>query len=378
MAITFQKQPLAFFNVNEPAIFEFTSDQDLGVNPNDLVADLELKSMWSNRRYVIKNILPKYGTGVFRVDVQGYLKSLMLDGFNYDWNGLKIYAIERFSIGVSVHAENAVEEMADSYVFDTGYIFDETFIFADDTPNDTKIETGFYPVVGMTYRSEQPKPLKDPTKINLLSPTFAEFAVGFENNVHILVGDNVDVPGTKTISVNGITRNIPNTRGVAFTRLSEAQIQQMQIPTLIKVDTLDNPAIKVYGVAYNAENCESTLQFRFYNSYGGYSYFYAPKEGRRANRSKSDFINNAFYNQQDGRSSEVQRSLDYSETFNITGVKRLELQELYRELLRSPKIEVLLPQGLTECEVKGDFNARELDFEFTLTVTLSNRLQMSL
>jgi len=31
MAITFSKQPLKFFNVNEPAIFEFSSDTDLGV-----------------------------------------------------------------------------------------------------------------------------------------------------------------------------------------------------------------------------------------------------------------------------------------------------------------------------------------------------------
>ena len=56
MAITFQKQPLKFFNVNEPAIFEFTSGEDLGVNPNDLVADLEITSLYPSSRYTLLNI----------------------------------------------------------------------------------------------------------------------------------------------------------------------------------------------------------------------------------------------------------------------------------------------------------------------------------
>jgi len=88
MAITFSKQPLKFFNVNEPAIFEFSSDTDLGVNPNDLVADLEMQSQYTTRRYTIKNILPKFGTGIFRVDVSGYLKSLLMDNFTRSSNKL--------------------------------------------------------------------------------------------------------------------------------------------------------------------------------------------------------------------------------------------------------------------------------------------------
>src|SRR6187402_2141402 len=138
MAITFQKQPLKFFNVNEPAIFEFTSDSDLGVNPNDLVADLELKSLYTVRRYTIKNILPKYGTGVFRTDVSGFLKSLMLDNFEFDFNSPnKQYTVEAFQIGVAIHAENGADIFAAEYVFDSGYVFDTTFIFAEQTPNDT-------------------------------------------------------------------------------------------------------------------------------------------------------------------------------------------------------------------------------------------------
>ena len=144
MAITFQKQPLKFFNVNEPAIFEFTSDEDLGVNPNDLVADLEIKSLYTSRRYTIKNILPKYGSGVFRIDISGYLKALMLDNFGYDFNSPnKANTIERYSVGVSIHAENGADVFADEYVFDSGYIFDTTFIFAEQTPSDNATDTVF-------------------------------------------------------------------------------------------------------------------------------------------------------------------------------------------------------------------------------------------
>src|SRR3990172_8226245 len=155
MAITFSKQPLKFFNVNEPAIFEFTSDADLGVNPNDLVADLEMVSQYTTRRYTIKNILPKYGTGVFRVDVSGYLKSLLMDNFNFEYdNPNKQYTIERFSIGVAVHAENGADIFADEYVFDSGYIFDTTFIFAEQTPSDSVNDDGFYAMVGLSQFGE--------------------------------------------------------------------------------------------------------------------------------------------------------------------------------------------------------------------------------
>src|SRR6187402_1253283 len=103
MAITFQKQPLKYFNVNEPAIFEFTTDEDLGVNPTDLVADLLIKSNYSAREYTIKNILPKYQSGVFRIDVSGYLKSLMLDNFEFEFTSSnKQFAIESYQIGVAI------------------------------------------------------------------------------------------------------------------------------------------------------------------------------------------------------------------------------------------------------------------------------------
>lgn len=377
MAITFSKQPLRYFNVNEPAIFEFTSDEDLGVNPNDLVADLELKSLWSGRRYVIKNILPNYRTGVFRVDVSGYLKSLQLDNFEYRYESTnKRLTVERYSIGISVHSENAIDVYGDAYVFDSGYIFDETFIFADEVPNDTEINTDFYPVIGKTYIAENPKPTKNPALLNILSPAYVEFAVGFDNTLNVLIGDNTS--GVKYVVVDGVQSNIPNTQGVSQTFITENQINKMYLPTLIGLSTLNNPDIRVYGISYKASECEETLQFRFYNSYGGYSYFYTPKEERRGDRGKTDYINNAFYNQQENRSEQVQRDVTYGETLNLTGVKRIELEELYRELLRSPKIEVLMPKGFVECEVRGSFNERPLDFEYTLVVTISNVNQMSL
>lgn len=376
MAITFQKQPLNFFNVSEPAIFEFTSDADLGVNPNDLLADLELKSLWTNRRYVIRNIMPNYNTGVFRVDVSGFLKSLMLDNFTYRFeNPNKQYTIEAFSIGVDVRPENATDPMGDAYVFDSGYIFDETFVFADTVPNDNQTLTGFYPQLGISQISERVQVQKDPTKLSMLAPRYVEYAEGFAQTLSVFVGDLATTP--KQIIVDGITSVLPAGKGVSTGPINDAQVAKMYLPTPIST-SLNNPQIPVYGISYKPEDCEETLQFRFYNSFAGYSYFYAPKLPSRAGRTKSEFINNAFYNQQDGRSSEVQRSADYTEELVLSGNKVLELQELFRELLRSPKIEVLLPRGYTECKVKGQINVRKNDFEYTINVDTANFEQMTL
>lgn len=376
MAITFSKQPLKFFNVNEPAIFEFTSDADLGVNQNDLVADLELKSLWTSRRYVIKNILPNYNTGVFRVDVQGYFKSLLLDNFNFRFeNPNKQFSIEYFTVGISVHSENGADVLGDAYVFDSGLIFDETFIFAESVPSDNLIEKGYFPMVGLTHLSEKTKPIKNPMSYNILAPAYVEFAKGFEQTLSLFVG--VGDATDEFISVDGVTSAIEDGLGVRLATISDAQIDKMYLPTLI-LPSLNNPNIKVYGISYKEGYCEDTLQFRFYNSYAGYSYFYTPKEVLTASRSKSEFINNSFYNQQDGRSSEVQRAVDYSEGLALTGTKPLELQELFRELLRSPKIEVLLDRGYTECKITGQLNVRKHDFEYSLNVDLANVNQISL
>lgn len=376
MAITFKKQPLKYFNVNEPAIFEFTSDEDLGVNPNDLVADLLLKSLYSVRTYTIKNILPKYESGVFRIDVAGYLKSLMLDNFEYDFNSSnKQYTVEKFHIGVAIHSENGADIFADEYVFDSGYIFDTTFVFAEQTPNDNT-EVVFFPVIGISQLDEPVKAQLDETKLNMLSPKYVEFASGFANTISIFA-DELAVGTPRVVTVDGVNSSVPSTKGVATAPISDAQIAKMYLPALITT-SLNNAAIPVYGISYKEQDCEDTLQFRFYTSYGGYSYFYTPKEGLTANRSKSDFINNDFYNAQELKSKRRQREVDTKRTLNLSGIKTLLLQETFLELLSSPKIEVLLPRGFTECEVVGNFNQRKLDFEYSLTVTVSNEKGMTL
>ena len=375
MAITFQKQPLNFFNVHEPAIFEFSSDEDLGVNQNDLVADLEIKSLWTGRRYVIKNILPKYGTGIFRTDIQGYLKSLMLDNFEYRFTSPnKQYSIEHFSIGVSVHAENT-NSVGDAYVFDSGYIFDYSFVFADEVPNDSEIAAGFYPTLGLSILNEPIKPQKDITKLSILAPKHVEFAKGFNQSISVFVGDLATT--SKVLTVGGVNTTIPAGKGVSTALISDAQVDKMVLPILITT-SLNNSAIPVYGISYKEERCEDTVQFRFYTSYAGYSYFYTAKEGLTASRGSSDFINNNFYNQQDNQSAQVQREVNYSESMNLSGIKPLELQELFKELLRSPKIEVLLSIGYKECKVTGNSNKRKNDFEYSLTVDVANESQMSL
>ena len=378
MAITFQKQPLKFFNVNEPAIFEFTSDADLGVNPNDLVADLEMKSLYTTRRYTIKNILPKYESGLFRIDVSGYLKALMLDNFGFQFNSSnKQFAIERFTIGVSVRAENGADIFADEYVFDSGYIFDTTFIFAEQTPSDNQTDpNGFYPTLGISQLSELAKTQKDVTKINHMSPKYVEFAQGFENTLSLFVGELVTAAGS-TVSVNGTTSPIPVIKGVATVPILDTQIASMVLPSLVTT-SLNNPAIPVYGIGYKAEDCEQTLQFRYFTSYGGYCYFYTQKEAETGNRGKTDFINNDFYNQQDSQSTRLQREGKFTQQMSLTGVKQIELRETFLELLRSPKIEVLLPSGFRECEVTGSFNLRKFDFEYNLTVNIANENGISL
>jgi len=377
MAITFQKQPLKYFNVNEPAIFEFTSDADLGVNPNDLVADLEIKSLYSNRLYVIKNILPKYETGVFRIDVSGYLKSLMLDNFEFDFNSSnKQYTVEHFSIGVSVHAENGADIFADEYVFDSGYIFDTTFIFAEQTPSDNETETSFYPVMGMSQLSEPVRVQLDETKLNILSPKYVEFAEGFDNTLSVFVSENALTSG-RLVTVDGVSSAVPPTKGVATVPITDAQIEKMYLPTLITT-SLNNDEIPIYGINYKAGICEDTLQFRYFTSYGGYCYFYAQREGRRGTRGKSEFINNDFYNAQELKTPRRMREGKYSEDMSVSGVKTLELVGTFLELLRSIKVEVLLPRGFTECEVTGTLNERFLDFEYSLNVTVSNENQISL
>lgn len=372
MAITFQKQPLKYFNVNEPAIFEFSTDADLGVNSTDLVADLLIKSNYSNREYTIKNILPKYESGVFRIDVSGYLKSLMLDNFEFDFNSLnKKFSVESYQIGVSIHSENGADIFGDEYVFDSGYVFDSTFIFAEQTPNDNTGEgTAFFPIMGQSKLSQAVRPQMNEARNNILAPRYIEFAEGFTNTLSIFVDDNVSASGS-TVSVGGVTSAIPVTLGVATAVISNAQIVKMQLPALITT-TLNNGEIPVYGIRYKEDECEKTMQFRFYSSYGGYLYFYAPRNGNTASRGKSDFINNAFYNAQDLKSSQRQRAVEYKDSIPLAGVKPLELEEMFKEMLSSPKIEVLLPRGFTECEVAGSLNVRKFDFEYSLTVSVAN------
>ena len=376
MAITFQKQPLNFFNVNEPAIFEWTSDADLGVNVNDLVADLELKSLYTDKRYVIKNILPNFGTGVFRVDIQRYIKSLMLDNFEYRFESPnQAFTIEAFSIGVDVRPENYINTLGDAFVFDSGYVFDETFIFAEFSPSDELVNLSFFPQIGISPLSENVRIQKDPTKLTILAPRYVEFASGFSQTLSVFAGALATT--SKVLSVEGITSVIPAGLGVRLAPITEEQINEMYLPSLITT-SLNNGDIPVYGISYKASDCEDTLQFRFYTSYAGYSYFYTPKEALTAARNKTDAINNDFYNQQEGRSTEVQRSVDYAEGLALSGNKALELQDLFKELLRSPKVEVLLPRGFTECKVRGQMNVRKLDFEYSLNVDIANVDQMGL
>lgn len=374
MAITFQKKPLAFFNISEPAIFEFSTDENLGADVTDLVADLELKSLVTQRRYVIKNILPNYNTGIFRVDVSGYFKSLQLDNFDYEFNSPnKVHTVEKYQIGVSVHAEEESGIFADAYVFDSGYIFDETFIFAESSPNDTDANI-FFPILGISHLSENRLVQYDQNKVPILAPEYIELAVGFSNTVSVL---NLQTDPA-FLEINGNNEvGIATIYGVSNAPISDETIETMQLPTLI-TSTLPEARKKVYGIKYKEDLCEKTLQFRFYNSFGGYSYFYVPKDEEKASRKKSDFINNNFYNAQDNKSNQKQSSLEYSQSFVLNGSKDLLLKQLFLEFLRSPMIEINLPKGFTQCKISGDYSSKKFTFDYSINVDVANNSQMGL
>jgi hypothetical protein len=348
------------------------------VNSNDLVADLQMQSMWTMRRYTIKNILPKYGTGIFRIDAAGYLKSLLMDNFNFEFdNPNKQFTIEKFSIGVSIHAENGADIFADEYIFDSGYVFDTTFVFAEQTPNDTS--TGddiFYPIVGISEVSELLKLQKDLTKISIIAPKYLEFAMGFGNTLSIFVGNLVSGAGS-VVTVGGISTQIVPIVGVANVTITDAQIEKMHLPALITT-TLNNNGIPCYGIKYKSEDCEQTLQFRYFTSYGGWAYFHTQKEALTGTRSKTEFINNNFHNIHENKSSRIQRTGDSKKQMSLSGKKQIELTETFIELLNSPKVEILLPRGFSECEVTGNFSVKKFDFEYSLVVIVSNENGISL
>jgi len=352
MAITFLKQPLTYFNVFEPAIFEFSSDADLGVNVTELVADLQITSQVTDRRYLIKNIPPNYGTGVFRVDVSGYLKALMLDNFNFDFDSPNaLHTIEKYSIGVDVHADNASDTLGDEYVFDSGYVFDTTFIFAQDAPNDST-SNDFYAVLGVTNFGEVDNFATGVPTTIITNPEYVEFCFDYINYVFIAEeGTLVKVQ----IADFGHSANF-----------------------LPYIYVRDGEGAPFYGITYQPEECEDTIQLRFFNSYGGFSYLYGAREADTGSRSGSKFVNNNFYNNQDGQTPQKLRTSTRKKSFTIAGNKNILLYESFQELLNSPSIFVLLDSGYTECEVTGSASKRKNDFEYSLTINISNINTMDL
>ena len=349
MAITFLKQPLTYFNVFEPAIFEFSSDADLGVNVTELVADLQITSQVTDRRYLIKNIPPNYGTGVFRVDVSGYLKALMLDNFNFDFDSPNaVHTVEPYIIGVDVHADNASDTLGDEYVFDSGYVFDTTFVFAQDAPNDSTL-LPFVAFLGVTNFGDNNLPQPG----TIMAPNYTEYCEGFTNTVdmNLNLAYRFDVP--------------------------DAEISEMTLPYLLLQSEIEEGGV-AYGIAYQPEECEDTIQLRFFNSYGGYNYFYGAREADTGSRSGSKFVKNTFSTIQDGQTPQKLRTSTRKKSFTISGSKNILLYESFQDLLNSPSIFVLLDSGYTECEITGSASKRKNDFEYSLTVNISNINTMDL
>ena len=177
--------------------------------------------------------------------------------------------------------------------------------------------------------------------------------------------------------MGGITSPVPAITGVANGIITDNQIAKMYHPAAITT-TLNNSAIPVFGISYKPEECEETLQFRYFTSFSGWCYFYAAKEPITASRGAGQYINNNFFNAQDLKNSTLQRSVQNKKELNLNGSKVLELKDTFIELLNSPKVEVLLPRGFTACKITGSMNEKKFNFDFNIIVDITNINSMGL
>lgn len=374
MAISIQKSPLIFFNVFNPAVFEFVSTTDFGVNQNNVVADLEIVSMWTSRRYVIRNIYKNYTTGLFRIDVSSYLKALMLDNFEYRFLSVnKNFTIESYEINISIHPENAGGSIGDVYFFDSGYTFDDGFVFGYQGQEDYSSNI-FFPIIGIATPESKGLEQMEPLDPAILAPKYIEVCEGFINTLSVFTPQKIDY----RINVDGYLSAVFGNIGVSIAEFTDEQIESVYQFEPIKIQPVSKS--EVYVISHKKVDCEKTLQLRFYNSFGGYSYFYSDSEPISSTRGKSDYINNDFHNPGFQNSPFKQRSVEYTSKMEVSGNKRIELSELFDELLRSPKVEVLFFGALNfrDCKITGQLNVRKLDFEYNLTIDMAADSQMGL
>lgn len=366
MAITLIKQPALFFNATSPAIFEFTTDAVVG-NFDDYVCDVVIRSLYTAKTAVIRNVFPNTKTKVFSVNAAEFFKSLQLNGFNFEFDGTKNYSVEKFETSLKIR-DGSVPD-ADIFTFNN-YIFDN-FVFMDGVGTIDSLEGTYYSILGerLLFDSFVNPLVID--KVTFLTPAVVEVRKGFDNYISLFINE---LEGN-TVSVAGLSGDIPNVKGVSAYKFTEAQIDA--IGSLRAVTTSNqNPNKSLQVINFN-DRCGKVVQFRFFNNKGGFSNFYAEVDSNNSDRSKTTFYENNYYNENENRSGVAQSDVEYKNEIGFKGVKLNELRELFDMLLRSPKIEMNLKEVngndlFIECEVTGVCAAQFRVFDYTIKAKITN------
>lgn len=373
MAITISRKPGLFFNCTSPAIFEFTTDSTVG-NFDDYVCDLYITSQYSNKTAKIPNIFPNTKTKIFTVDASEFFKALQLNGFEFDFAGTKNLSIEKFTLNFQIR--NGADLQDDAFIFDN-YVFDN-FVFTEGV-NSVDTATDYnYSILGERLLFDSfTNPLVE-NKNTFLEPDTIEVANGFDNVVSVFLNERTG----NFITVAGEMSAVADVAGVGHHVLSVAQVDAINSMREITVNT-PNPDKKLFAYPFNYAPCDKVVQFRFFNSKGGYSQFYATLSDQKSDRSKVEFFNRNFNNENENKSPAVQGSADYSNTMDFKGTKIAYLKENFDLLLRSPKVEMNLKNIngndlFIECEVTGSFADRYSHFDFNLSAKIKNTSNFAL
>jgi hypothetical protein len=366
MAITLIKQPAQFFNCTSPVIFEFTTDSEVG-NFDDYVCDVVIRSEWANKTAVIRNIFPNTQTKVFSVDASEFFKALQLHGFEFDFDGSKNLSVEKFTTSLKIRDGSLPSD--DAFRFDN-YIFDN-FVFTDGLGAIDDLDGVYFSILGERLLFDKIGSPLVADKLTFLTPEVIEVCEGFDNYISVFQNELTG----NSLTVGGITSAILPVDGVATYKLTAPQVSAVK--SLISVTcTNQNPAKTLQAFNYRDE-VNNTVQFRFINNKGGFTYFYAPIDTNSADRSKVTFYDRNFFNENENKSPSVQSGSDYKNEITFKGSKIIQLHELFDMLLRSPKIEMNLKQingndFFIECEVTGTAAKQSRNFDFQLKAKITN------
>lgn len=361
MAITITKQPADFFNCTNPAIFEFTTDSIVG-NFDDYVCDLFIHSVYSSKTAVIRNIFPNTFTKIFSVDISEFVLSLQKAGFDFFFSGAKNLSIEKFTLNLNIRDGSQPDDEA--FNFDA-YYFDN-LVFTDGSNNVDSADDFFFSILGKRDDFDASLNLYLQNALTFLTAENIEYCPDFDNYISIF---NNEI-NNQSVLIHGILYPISFQKGVSTFKIPVDIKSKTEIKT-----TNQNNYKKLFALPSRFDNCAKVVQFRFYNRFGGFSFFYAELSDDNSTRSKVEFYGRNYINENENKSNKVQSSSDYSRTLKFKGSKVIDLKENFDLLLKSEKVEMNMKKingndYFIECEVTGSVADRYNAFDFLLTAKL--------